>query len=295
MTPRTRRSLTLIGISLSLASMAAVLAGRWMTNRAAAVDASRPQAVRLVAAAMDIPFGTAIESRHLKTLAVVASNRPAGSYTSPDAVLGKVPKTDVYSGELLLADRLVVPGEGSTLAAVVSPTMRAVTVRVDDVVGVGGFVLPGNRVDVIAAREDNGQASAETILERIKVLAVDQQASADRSSPVVVRAVTLEVTPEGAEALARARQRGTIQLTLRNPSDDSSHREISPAPSAMPAALMTVSTVPVATTLAVAQDGRVTRSPARRRPVPRDSSMVVSVIRGTSQTSQTVSDPRSVD
>lgn len=294
MTPRTRRSLTLIGISLALASVAAVLAGRWMTSRAAAVDAARPQAVRLVAAAMDIPFGTAIESRHLKTLAVLASNRPEGSYTSTDAILGKVPKTDVFAGELLLADRLVVPGEGSTLAAVVSPAMRAVTVRVDDVVGVGGFVLPGNRVDVIAAREDNGRAEAETILERIKVLAVDQQASADRSSPVVVRAVTLEVSPEGAEAIARARQQGTIQLTLRNPSDDSSHRETAPA-SALPAALMTVSTSTAPATLALTQDGVPVRSAPRRRAAPRDTVTVVNVIRGTTQTSQSVSDPRAAD
>lgn len=292
MTPRTRRSLTLIAISLALASVAALLAGRWMTSRAAAVDASRPQAVRLVAAAMDIPFGTVIEARHLKTLAVLASNRPAGSYTSTDAILGKVPKTDVFAGELLLADRLVVPGEGSTLAAVVSPAMRAVTVRVDDVVGVGGFVLPGNRVDVIAAREDDGRAEAETILERIKVLAVDQQASADRSSPVVVRAVTLEVSPEGAEAIARARQQGTIQLTLRNPSDDSSHRE---APAAMPAALMTVSTTPAPPALVLAQDGAVPRTPPRRRAVARETTSVVNVIRGTTQTSQPVSDTRPID
>lgn len=294
MTPRTRRSLTLIGISLALATVAALLAGRWMTSRAAAVDAARPQAVRLVAAATDIPFGTAIESRHLKTLAVLASNRPGGSYTNTDAVLGKVPKTDVFAGELLLADRLVVPGEGSTLAAVVSPTMRAVTVRVDDVVGVGGFLLPGNRVDVIAARENDGRAEAETILERIKVLAVDQQASADRSLPVVVRAVTLEVSPEGAEAIARARQQGVLQLTLRNPSDDSSHRESAP-PSTTPAALMTVSTIPTPTTLAVTADGMPLRPAPRQRATPRDTGSVVTVIRGTTQTSQSVADPRPIE
>lgn len=275
MIPRTRRSLTLIAISLALASVAALLAGRWMTSRAAAVDASRPQAVRLVAAAINIPFGTVIEPRHLTTMAVLTSARPKGSYIAANEVIGKVPKGDVFTGEILLAERLVQPGEGSTLAAVVSPNMRAVTVRVDDVVGVGGFVLPGNRVDVITAREENGRAQAETLLERVKVLAVDQQASADRSAPVVVRAVTLEVTPEGAEAIARARQQGTIQLALRNPTDESVYVHAAPPTPTEIAAVPAVAAAPP----------RV-RIP-RREPAP-----VMSVIRGTTLSDQRISDAR---
>lgn len=274
MTPRTRRSLTLIAISLALASVAALLAGRWMTSRAAAVDASRPQAVRLVAAAIDIPFGTVIESRHLTSMAVLASARPKGSYTLAEDVIGKVPKGDVFTGELLLAERLVKPGEGSTLAAVVSPSMRAVTVRVDDVVGVGGFVLPGNRVDVIAAREQNGRAEAETLLERVKVLAVDQQASADRNAPVVVRAVTLEVTPQGAEEIARARQQGAIQLALRNPTDQGSHTHAAPPAQSVP---VTVSAV------VASPRGRMPRA---------EPSPVMSIIRGTTLSDQRISDAR---
>lgn len=277
MTPRTRRSLTLITISLAIASVAALLAGRWMTSRAAAVDASRPQAARLVAAAIDIPFGTVIEPRHLDTIAVLASARPKGSYLSATEVIGKVPKGDVFAGEILLAERLVKPGEGSTLAAVVSQNMRAVTVRVDDVVGVGGFLLPGNRVDVIVAREENGRAEADTLLERVKVLAVDQQASADRNAPVVVRAVTLEVTPEGAEAIARARQQGTIQLALRNPTDQGSHlRATSPTPAA----------VPVVAALS---------APPRLRARRAEPAPVMSVIRGTTLADQRIPDTRNVD
>ena len=97
--------------------------------------------------------------------------------------------------------------------------MRAVTVRVDDVVGVAGFLLPGNHVDVVAARmhNDTQRAEAETVLRNLNVLAVDQTASQDKDQPVVVRAVTLEVTPKQAEVLVRAREEGKIQLTLRNP------------------------------------------------------------------------------
>jgi pilus assembly protein CpaB len=98
--------------------------------------------------------------------------------------------------------------------------MRAVTVRVDDVVGVAGFLLPGNHVDVIAARKVNERATTETVLMNINVLAVDQTTSQDKNEPVVVRAVTLEMTPQEAEVLMKAREEGRIQLTLRNPADD---------------------------------------------------------------------------
>jgi pilus assembly protein CpaB len=108
----------------------------------------------------------------------------------------------------------------------VAKNMRAVTVRVDDVIGVAGFLLPGNRVDVLASRrEQNRRATAETILREIKVLAVDQTAATEKNEPVIVRAVTLEVKPEDAETLFRAREEGSIQLTLRNPLDEEIEEE----------------------------------------------------------------------
>jgi pilus assembly protein CpaB len=122
-------------------------------------------------------------------------------------------------GEILLAARLTEEGAGSTLAAVVSPNMRAVSVRVDDVVGVAGFLLPGNFVDVVSAYQKESETYSETVIQNVRVLAVDQTASSDKNEPVIVRAVTLEVTPEDAERLVLAKQRGAIQLALRNPLD----------------------------------------------------------------------------
>ena len=98
--------------------------------------------------------------------------------------------------------------------------MRAVSVRVNDVVGVAGFLLPGNHVDVVTAYRDGQETRSETVVQNVKVLAVDQTASTDKNEPVVVRAVTLEVTPADAEKLVLAEQRGAIQLALRNPLDD---------------------------------------------------------------------------
>lgn len=236
---RTRSSALLIGLSLLLAGTAAFVANRWMSERTAAVEASRQRTTRVVAAATDIPFGTMVEGRHLTTVDMLDGTAPRGAYAKPLDIVGKVARADVFAGEILTERRFVTRGEGSTLAAVVAPNMRAVAVRVDDVVGVAGFLLPGNRVDVVAAREENRRPFAETILTDVRVLAVDQQASADKNSPVVVRAVTLEVTPEGALAIARARQVGSLQLTLRNP-----HEKDNDDPTTFPVAGMQLARLP---------------------------------------------------
>ena len=107
-------------------------------------------------------------------------------------------------GEILLAGRFTEEGEGSMLATVIAENMRAVSVRVNDVVGVAGFLLPGNRVDVVTAYSEGQETRSETVIQNVKVLAVDQTASTDKNEPVVVRAVTLEVTPADAEKLVLA-------------------------------------------------------------------------------------------
>ena len=129
-------------------------------------------------------------------------------------------------------ERFRAHSPGSTLAALVDENMRAVTVRVDDVVGVTGFLLPGNTVDVLTSRKrGQDRAIPETILRNIKVLAVDQTASAETNEPVIVRAVTLEMLPRQAEVLFQARTEGYIQLTLHNPLDP----EYAPPPAPAPA------------------------------------------------------------
>jgi pilus assembly protein CpaB len=174
---------------------------------------------------MDLPLGTKIEARHVAQMEALVGKEPAGSFHELSQVTGKVTKTAIMSGQILMAPEFVEAGQGSSLAAVVAANKRAVTVRVDDVVGVAGFLLPGNRVDVIATRKlDRGDTVSDTILSDVKVLAVDQTAAANTNEPVVVRAVTLEVTPEEAEILLKGKAAGSIQLTLRNPLDDSDSR-----------------------------------------------------------------------
>jgi pilus assembly protein CpaB len=240
-----RRGPLLLMISLLLAGLAAWVANNWLAARAVAKPA--PNQEQIVTAALDIPLGTKIEERHVAMIDMIPGKAPKGSFHKYEDVIGRVTSSSVLAGEILLAPRLADSAGGSALAAVVDKDMRAVTVRVDDVVGVAGFLLPGNRVDVIATEKDgnsSNQVRAKTILSNVKVLAVDQTAAADNNQPVVVHAVTLEVTPRDAEILLKGKTAGLIQLTLRNPLDESDARTREPPPPE-PAKVVTVK-VPVA-------------------------------------------------
>lgn len=213
----TRKNLWLIAVALLFAALAATLATRWMKSRVAASDAANRNFSEIVVTARDVPMGKRIEAADLRLVRTAKEGVPADAYHRTEDVVGQVSRSPFYAGEMLIQRRLSQYLGGSALAAVVAPSMRAVTVRVDDVIGVGGFILPENRVDVIAAFHDSAGSRAETILRDARVLAVDQRSDPESDGPVVVRAVTLEVTPQDAEKIAAARQSGTIQLTLRNP------------------------------------------------------------------------------
>ena len=212
-----KRGLILVTLSLVLGLSAAMVARGWVADQ---TNKEKANVATIVAATMAIPFGTKVEERHLKIIEMPKDSVPPGSFTLKEEVVDKVAMQPIVAGEILMKVRFVEQGEGSTLAALVDKNMRAVTVRVDDVIGVAGFLLPGNRVDVVAARREGRRAITDTILRNIEVLAIDQQATSSESEAVIVRAVTLQVTPEQAEILVRGREEGSIQLTLRNPLED---------------------------------------------------------------------------
>jgi pilus assembly protein CpaB len=225
-----RRGPIMIVISLFLAFLAAVFANNVLTRASAKGTPVREEDVT---AGVDLPLGTKIEARQLSMIDVLPGKSPKGAYHNFTDVVGKVTSSSVIAGEILLAPRLTDAGEGSALASAVDKDMRAVTVRVDDVVGVAGFLLPGNHVDVIQSKVDPGTyvVHAITILSNVKVLAVDQTASSDNNQPVVVHAVTLEVSPLDAELLIKGKTAGIIQLTLRNPLDQTDTRtQLPPEP-----------------------------------------------------------------
>jgi pilus assembly protein CpaB len=230
-----RRGTFLVVLSLVMGIVAAWAANNWVRTRLGPEEGSGADVV--MAAALDIPYGTKVEARHVKILSLPAGTAPDRSIRELSQVEGMVATAEVLRGEILMQDRFANHDVGSTLAALVQTHMRAVTVRVDDVVGVAGFLLPGNRVDVVASRIEptTRRATTETILRNLKVLAVDQTASTDKNEPVIVRAVTLEMSPTESEALIKAKEEGTIQLILRNPlAEEPEVVEEEPAPAPAP-------------------------------------------------------------
>lgn len=213
------RTLTLVVLSVVFGLGAAWMANNWLSDRLNASPDDNMQGV--LVAAVEIPFGTMIEAQHVTLVRMPKGTAPDDSFDSPEKAIGKIATFSMLRGDILRSARLAEHLGGSTLASLIESDKRAISVRVDDVVGVGGFLLPGNRVDVLATKKTgNANAQAETILEDLRVLAVDQTASTDKTQPVVVRAVTLEMTPEEAEILVKAMAEGRLQLALRNPLDN---------------------------------------------------------------------------
>jgi pilus assembly protein CpaB len=150
---------------------------------------------------------------------------PAGAFHEPKELQDRVVKTGVLRGEAVVDRKLSPVGTQGGLSAVITEGKRAMTVRVNDVVGVAGFALPGNYVDVMVNAQQDGARTGSvnpvsmTVLEHVLVLAVAQEAGRDETKPKVVSAVTLELTPEDAEKLDLARSVGTLSLVLRNQLD----------------------------------------------------------------------------
>lgn len=178
--------------------------------------AKGPETPQVVIATSKIPFAQKIDRNQIEVVAWPPGRVPEGTFSKKEDVEGKIAKQTIIPNEPVLRDRIVAIDQikGSILAAFIAPNKRAVSVRVNDVTGVSGFVLPGNQVDVIEAVKGKG---SRILLENLKVLAVDQEA--DKDKPAVVKTVTLEVTPEQAETLVGATQDSSIYLALRNPQD----------------------------------------------------------------------------
>lgn len=213
------RAWIVLGLALLAGLVAVVLAARWMTGRSG-------ETAQIVVAARDVDLGAVLDATALSTIAWPGAVQPEGAFRTTKDVEGRVVKAAVTRGEPVLESRLAPLGSKGGLSAVISPGKRAITVRVNEIVGVAGFALPGSHVDVMVHTSvDNvrqsGQATpvSKIVLERILILAVAQEAGRDETKPKVVNAVTLEVTPKEAELLDVARSVGTLSLVLRNQID----------------------------------------------------------------------------
>lgn len=216
------RALVMVIISIIIGLGAVVLASRWVNEQATV------QSSKVVVAATDIDLGTPLAPQMLKVADWPKGSEPAGAFNDIKVLDTRVLKTSVSRGEPVLESKLAPLGATGGLSAIIKEGNRAMTVRVNDVVGVAGFALPGNYVDIVVntvdemAKAANGNNSiSKIVLEHILVLAVAQEQNRDETKPKVVNAVTLEVTPEQAEKLDLARSVGSLSLVLRNQIDSS--------------------------------------------------------------------------
>ncbi|NSL54727.1 Flp pilus assembly protein CpaB [Uliginosibacterium aquaticum] len=289
------RSIVMLVVAV-LAGLAAVLiAARWIREQ------SRVSADRVAVAMMDVQLGSRITPEMIMMIDWPMGTMPSGAHKDPGKLAGRVVRTSLTRGEPILEGKLAPEGTQGGLSAVLSAGKRAITVRVNDVVGVAGYALPGNYVDIMVNTQeaqgsqrtnDKDLSISKIVLEQILVLAVGQEAGRDETKPRVVNAVTLEVTPEQAEKIDLARSVGNLSLVLRNPIDQTPSATRGVTKEILLASMETSAPVatPTASAPVVAPPAKpVARSPVRKpaaAPVakaPARQGDCVEVIRGTSK------------
>jgi len=183
--------------------------------------AHKLQTEPVVVASADLTFGTKLETSNLKVVDFPKDAVPRGAYAIVDSVLGQTSKVFLVTGEPVLASKLSSVGGG--LSVMVKPSMRAISLEINQVTGVSGFVLPGDRVDVLCTIDNaNGSnvAVTKTILQNAEVLASGTTTDEKGKKTLQTQAVTIAVDPEGAEAVALGQAQGDMHLVLRNPVDN---------------------------------------------------------------------------
>ena len=199
------------------------------TTQSPAAPSTNIDVGNVVVAVNDLPFGTHLGRDQLTVVAWPLSSMPADAFHSVEEVFAgsqgfdRIVLKPVDKGEPVLKSRISGFGAKATLSRQVPAGMRAVSIRVDDVSGVAGFILPGDRVDVMLTHRLQGASPdaslvTDIILQNVQILGIDQLSDQDREKPVVARTATVAVTPEDAQKLALAQQAGTLGLALRNTS-----------------------------------------------------------------------------
>lgn len=209
----------ILSFALVVGLIAAFLVFKWVGLGGAA---SGPL---VVIAANNIQPGGPLEPSLLKAVPWPGGVVPPESFQDPQVLTGRIARQQIIMGEPILESKLAPQDSRGGLSSTILPGKRAITVRVNDVVGVAGFALPGSYVDILlSARDPAGQPFSKVVLSRVKVLAVAQETASDPNKPKVVNAVTLELTPEESEQLDLARTIGSLSLVLRNELDQADAR-----------------------------------------------------------------------
>jgi pilus assembly protein CpaB len=218
-------TIVMIGFAVLFGLLAVFMAQSWLNSQAEmrlrSIEANKKQMVTqtVVVASKSLRFGSDVSPSSLREIEWPQNAVPTGAFARISDLMSngrRVVLTAIEANEPILASKITGPGQRATLSAMIADGMRAVTIRVNDVEGVGGFVLPGDRVDVSLTRQGDRTASTtDVVLQSVKVLAIDQTADERADKPAIARSVTLEVDVNSAQKLALASSVGTLSLMLR--------------------------------------------------------------------------------
>jgi pilus assembly protein CpaB len=210
----------ILAVAISMGGSAAYLTRSWLKDQTSA--AVQP-AGTIVVAAESLAYGTAMTPDNVVEIPWFSNTLPEGAFAVKDDLLNggrRVVLSPLKRGEPVLRSKITGPGQRASLASLLDDGKRAVTVSVDDVRGVAGFVLPGDFVDIVVIADDGSpkrQSYSDILLEHVKVLAIDQVASEGEGQPTVAKAVTVEVTKEQAQKILLATNIGKLSLILARP------------------------------------------------------------------------------
>jgi len=214
-------SILILAVAIIMGGIAAFLARNWLISRTQATATT----ATIVAAAKQLPFGTVLTEDNVEEMPWAAKVVPEGSFPSKRELLKegrRATLATIHQNEPILNAKITGPGQRASLSTLLDEDKRAITIRVDDVRGVAGFIFPNDRVDVVLIRnasDSSGHRQSDLLLQDIKVIAVDQVAAEQKDRPVIAKAVTLEVTPFQAQKISLATNVGSLSLILRKAGD----------------------------------------------------------------------------
>ena len=292
---RTRAVLFLI-VAVGAGALAVMLVRQYLTSVQRTVSRLEQPTQPVVVAAMDVPTATKLEAKHLRIAQWPTGGLPSGSFAKLDDLVGRAARQDVFAGEVFMRSKLVDDSQGQGLASLLAPGLRAMAVKIDPVVGVAGFVHPGDYVDVISTMQPDDETNelrreeaawvSRIVLQHVRVLAVGDRLSAvsQKNEPVPATVFTLAVTPEQSETLALANQYGKLQLALRSRADTA----VATTTGQSPAMLLASDAPPKAAAEGAAAPAPAPRArrrepeeqPADAKPAP-PPAPVVEILRGT--------------
>lgn len=223
--PRTQ-SIIILGIAIFLGLIAVILANNFLGGGAQPENPGKTNTVQVAVARVPLGFGSKITAETVRMVDWPANAVPRGAYMKLPEAIGdparpRVVLRPLEINEPILASRLSGAGGRASLSGLISPDKRAAAVRVNDVSGVGGFALPGDMVDVLITRQlpDSEQQITDVLIQNVRVIAVDQEASDNVEKPSVAKTATLEVSQVEAQKLALAQTVGVLSLALRQVGD----------------------------------------------------------------------------